>query len=89
MAVDKNGIMYTWGAGYKGKLGHYEEWNHSDPADEPVPKRVNLPYKVVECCAGGIHSMLVNEDREAMSFGCGSDGRIGHEESKDHRYLYR
>lgn len=63
MAVDKDGVMYTWGAGYKGKLGHYEEWNHSDPADEPVPKKVNLPYKVIKCCGGGIHSMLVNENR--------------------------
>jgi len=33
MALDNEGVMYTWGAGYKGKLGHYEEWDHSDPAD--------------------------------------------------------
>lgn len=33
MAIDNNGGLYTWGAGYKGKLGHFEEWNHSDPAD--------------------------------------------------------
>ena len=33
MALDNEGNMYTWGAGYKGKLGHYEEWDHSDPAD--------------------------------------------------------
>jgi len=23
--------------------------------------------------------MLINDNNEAMSFGCGSDGRIGHE----------
>jgi alpha-tubulin suppressor-like RCC1 family protein len=50
---------------------------------------VKIPFKVLKCCAGGIHSMLINDNNEAMSFGCGSDGRIGHEESKDHRYLYR
>lgn len=50
---------------------------------------MKIPFKVLKCCAGGIHSMLINDNNEAMSFGCGSDGRIGHEESKDHRYLYR
>jgi regulator of chromosome condensation len=33
--------------------------------------------------------MIINKNKEALSFGCGSDGRLGHEESKDHRYLYR
>lgn len=78
MAVDNEGSLYTWGAGYKGKLGHYEEWDHSDPADEALPKKVHLPFKVTKCCSGGIHSMLINENKEAMSFGCGSDGRLGH-----------
>lgn len=33
MAVDKDGKVYTWGAGYKGKLGHHTEWTHADQAD--------------------------------------------------------
>lgn len=60
MAVDKEGNMYSWGAGYKGKLGHYSEWDHSDPADESLPKKVEIPYKVKKCSAGGIHSMLIS-----------------------------
>lgn len=60
MAIDNNGGLYTWGAGYKGKLGHFEEWNHSDPADQTVPKKVNLPFKVLKCSGGGIHSMIIN-----------------------------
>jgi alpha-tubulin suppressor-like RCC1 family protein len=39
-AVDVDGRVYTWGCGYKGKLGHYKEWTHEDPADEPLPKLI-------------------------------------------------
>lgn len=28
MAVSADGVMYNWGAGYKGKLGHEKEWTH-------------------------------------------------------------
>lgn len=33
MASSDKGEVYTWGSGYKGKLGHYHEWSHADPAD--------------------------------------------------------
>jgi alpha-tubulin suppressor-like RCC1 family protein len=35
MAVDEDGSVYTWGAGYKGKLGHEKTWSHENQADEP------------------------------------------------------
>lgn len=28
MAVSESGDVYTWGAGYKGKLGHACSWSH-------------------------------------------------------------
>ena len=40
-------------------------------------------------CAGGIHSSILTTDGYIYSFGCGSDGRIGHPESLEHTYLYR
>ena len=33
MAVSEGGQVFTWGSGYKGKLGHFSEWSHADPAD--------------------------------------------------------
>jgi alpha-tubulin suppressor-like RCC1 family protein len=33
MAATDDGQVYTWGSGYKGKLGHFTEWTHADPAD--------------------------------------------------------
>ncbi len=37
-----------------------------------------IDYKVVKVSAGGIHSNILNEEGEVLSFGCGSDGRLGH-----------
>ncbi len=34
MALGSDGSVYTWGAGYKGKLGHASKWSHEDAADE-------------------------------------------------------
>jgi len=33
MALSQNGEVYTWGAGYKGKLGHEATWTHENSAD--------------------------------------------------------
>jgi len=33
MAVAETGEVYTWGAGYKGKLGHEVTWTHENAAD--------------------------------------------------------
>jgi regulator of chromosome condensation len=80
-----------WGDPYKGKLGNVDKWDHK------VSKYVNIPYllnndvygqaKKVIC--GGIHSAILNENGELFTFGCGSNGRIGHPEFKGHKYLYK
>jgi alpha-tubulin suppressor-like RCC1 family protein len=89
--VDADGNVYTWGSGYKGKLGHEALWTHADPADEPVPKKVYFfkekKAKLIAC--GTNHNLVIGVDGEIYSFGCGSDGRLGHPESDAHIYLYR
>lgn len=39
--------------------------------------------------AGGIHNSVMSEDGSLLTFGCGSDGRLGHPECEGHRYLYK
>ncbi|CAF3781824.1 unnamed protein product [Rotaria sp. Silwood1] len=39
--------------------------------------------------AGGIHSSALSTDGRVFTWGCGSDGRLGHAEAQGHRYLYK
>lgn len=38
-----------------------------------------IPMAKIEC--GGIHTLVLSADGRLLSFGCGSDGRLGHPES--------
>jgi alpha-tubulin suppressor-like RCC1 family protein len=40
-----------------------------------------IDYKVTKVSAGGIHSNIINDNGEILSFGCGSNGRLGHSKS--------
>ena len=89
--VDNNGGVYTWGSGCKGKLGHAATWTHADPADEPLPKKIEhlKDIKIKEILCAGLHTAVLTQDARLFTFGCGSDGRMGHPEAERHRYLYR
>lgn len=89
--VDSDGFVYTWGSGAKGKLGHAETWTHANPADEKVPKRVEFlkDAKARAVVCGGLHTGVVTVDGVLYTFGCGSDGRLGHVKSGMHKVLYK
>jgi len=83
-AVSDSGQLFTWGSGYKGKLGH---GNTDDCLLPTLVKDLEQPVSIVKC--GGIHSAVVTVNGECLTFGCGSDGRLGHPEQEGHRYLYK
>ena len=45
--------------------------------------------KVTKVVAGGIHAALLTEDNKLYTFGCGSDGRLGHPEYEGFVFLYK
>jgi alpha-tubulin suppressor-like RCC1 family protein len=51
-----------------------------------VPQEIG-PIKKVIC--GGIHSAILSENGQLYTFGCGSNGRLGHPEFKGFVYLYK
>jgi alpha-tubulin suppressor-like RCC1 family protein len=87
LAVTEEGQVYAWGDGYKGKLGLGSQDSHYTPAC--IPTSFFNHERVITVCAGGIHSMAATAEGHVYTWGCGSDGRLGHPEGKGHRYLFR
>ena len=87
LALTYDGKVYSWGDGYKGKLGH------GDQISRFIPSLIDPKYfndeEIKHVCSGGIHSTAVSWAGHAYTWGCGSDGRLGHPEAKGHRYLFR
>jgi alpha-tubulin suppressor-like RCC1 family protein len=53
-----------------------------------LPKQVLLDRVAMVSC-GGIHNCALTEDGRVFTWGCGSDGRLGHPEYEGHTYLYK
>jgi len=78
--------VWSWGDNYKNQLG--VDISCTDFACFPL-EIVSFEEKLVtKVVAGGIHSMALCEG-SVYTWGCGSDGRLGHKECAGHRYLYK
>jgi alpha-tubulin suppressor-like RCC1 family protein len=83
LAISSDGMLYSWGKGKSGRLGH------KDNKDQYYPKVVQyfLFYKVESCSAGDAHSAVIMTKRKAnrdgshsrmmATFGRGAHGRLG------------
>lgn len=97
-ALTADGDVYSWGDQYKGQLGILPdgvEWGH-DLKDNLVgtPTKVNLVHqgreiKAQKVLAAGIHTAILSTEGVLYTFGCGSDGRLGHPEYEGSNYLYK
>lgn len=45
--------------------------------------------RVKKVVSGGIHSAILTTDGSLYTFGCGSDGRLGHPEYEGYVFLYK
>ncbi|CAF0896664.1 unnamed protein product [Adineta ricciae] len=86
LLLTDQGCIYAMGSNYKVKLGV--------DADVPFTGQWTLieltrtcPFKMI--ATGGIHSSALAVDGRVFTWGCGSDGRLGHSEAQGHRYLYK
>ena len=87
IACSRDGLAYSWGDGYKGKLGLGSQESTGLPT--LIDPTHFLGERVVRVSCGGIHSAAVTDGGRVFTWGCGSDGRLGHAEAKGHRYLFR
>lgn len=73
-AVSEDGILYTWGEGEHGRLGHGDNLSRSEPTE------VNLS-DVGSVACGSAHTLVLSRDGKTVwSFGSGDSGRLGHGE---------
>ena len=66
------GTLYTWGAGWYGRLGH------NDQTNAYVPKRIaSMVFKQFETVScGSYHTLAVTKDNQCYAWGRG-DERLG------------
>ena len=74
--------VYTWGDGYKGKLGHGDQESKVLPTLIPKVKFNRHIITAVVC--GGLHGVALCCHEAVFIWGCGSDGRLGHPEGVGH-----
>ena len=77
--LSDTGEVLSFGWGVYGMLGH------GDEEDQLVPKVIEAlrGTRVVAITAGDVHSMVLTDEGEVLSFGHGFGGRLGHGDQAD------
>jgi alpha-tubulin suppressor-like RCC1 family protein len=76
-----DGVLWTWGDGAAGRLGHGDERKREMPTK--LGPEMFGGYTVVMVAAGSFHTLLVTTDGEAWSFGWGLFGQQGQGDKED------
>ncbi|XP_047141184.2 probable E3 ubiquitin-protein ligase HERC1 isoform X1 [Hydra vulgaris] len=82
LALTKNGVVYSWGDGEFGKLGH------GNVATQKLPKVIRGVFKnqiITFISAGSRHSAAITKDGDLYTWGEGEHGRLGHGDSSIQR----
>ena len=72
-------LLFTWGDGRRGALGHGSTQNEVSP--RLCARLVPLRLRTVAC--GGAHTMVALADGELCTCGSGASGVLGHGDEKD------
>lgn len=87
LVVCREGAVFASGDGYKGKLGFGDQ--ESCSSFKRISQDNFANEEIISVSAGGIHSSAISKAGHVFTWGCGSDGRLGHPEAEGHRYLFR
>ena len=79
--LDENGIIYTWGEGNYGQLGHGTAISQHN---KPLAIANGLQgKKMVQVACGANHTAALTDKGQLFSWGCAVNGRLGHGDEKD------
>jgi alpha-tubulin suppressor-like RCC1 family protein len=77
-ALSNEGVLYTWGGGDKGQLGHGDE----NMQTVPVVVEALRGKRVTRVSAGMHHTMVMLDNGDVFSWGSGEYGRLGHDDEQ-------
>lgn len=81
LAASRHGLVWSWGIGGNGQLGHGDDANRSVPTIVETIQRFHEITGVQSLAAGGRHSVVVTCNGWCWSvhtFGCNANGQLGH-----------
>ena len=73
--ITPGGEVYTWGNAECGKLGHGSSLIRSAMS---FPKQINMETRMRKVHCGPLHTSLIGNNGELLTFGAGWFGRLGH-----------
>ena len=80
MVVTADGVLWSFGLGCFGALGH------GDTEDKLIPTRVGSRFrgaKIVMVAAGHYHSIAAMANSDVYTWGYGGEGSLGHNDQED------
>ncbi|CAG2106785.1 unnamed protein product [Medioppia subpectinata] len=83
IALDCDGIVYSFGNGTYGQLGLGNCDKYNFPQKPMAINISTLRAKIMKICTGSLHSLILTSDGNVYSFGRGSDGQLGHPSVKE------
>ena len=72
LLLDENGIVWSFGNGYYGQLGH------GDTKNQLLPKQIAGIPKIIAVATGFYKTLLLDINGIAWSCGYGENGALGH-----------
>jgi len=86
LAIDDEGVCYSWGAG-EAQDGTQSEWmggwlGHRNVEERPLPTRISAlnGIRIVAVAAGSRHTLVLADGGGVYSFGDGACGQLGHDD---------
>lgn len=77
LALSEKGVLFSFGFGFAGRLGH------GDETDCPTPRAIQAfaRVRIQAIAAGDYHSVVLSDEGLVYSFGRGEHGVLGHGDS--------
>eukprot|EP00359_Climacostomum_virens_P006452 CAMPEP_0204902852 /NCGR_PEP_ID=MMETSP1397-20131031/3921_1 /ASSEMBLY_ACC=CAM_ASM_000891 /TAXON_ID=49980 /ORGANISM="Climacostomum Climacostomum virens, Strain Stock W-24" /LENGTH=1040 /DNA_ID=CAMNT_0052071421 /DNA_START=20 /DNA_END=3139 /DNA_ORIENTATION=- len=79
-AISDRGVLFTWGRGIFGQLGH----DNNESYTVPTPVASLSEHKILQVACGWQHTIALTTTGRVFSWGYGDDGQLGHGDANDY-----